>query len=226
MLCMTTRFQNRRAKENKKRKMIQSRQQKQEALGKSFLFKKVVILLPSLIDLSLFCLSFISNSAVTQQQPNQQQTRTQQSAAATTHLSPNYQQLESIYQYQMMTNTPFGILEPNINRIHSQEQQHGQPSNNNNKKNKGKGKAVAVDNTTKFNLPPISSIMVPNFRNLSIPFYFHHSKFGIEDCMLQWSTTMNSTSSAAAGVDHYSSLNSPITYGAAAAATLVGGSNY
>lgn len=37
----------------------------------------------------------------------------------------------------------------------------------------------------KFNLPPISTIMMPDLHTFSIPYYFHHSKFGIEDCMLQ-----------------------------------------
>lgn len=39
----------------------------------------------------------------------------------------------------------------------------------------------------KFNLPPISAFMAQKSPDLSIPFYFHHSKFGIADCMIQWS---------------------------------------
>ena len=36
-----------------------------------------------------------------------------------------------------------------------------------------------------FQLPPISTIMAPHLRHLTVPFYFHHSQFGIEECMLQ-----------------------------------------
>ncbi|KAI9478669.1 MAG: hypothetical protein EXX96DRAFT_650946 [Benjaminiella poitrasii] len=46
----------------------------------------------------------------------------------------------------------------------------------------------------KLKLPPISSIMVPSLEDLSISFYFHHAKFGIEDCMLQWSQFHNNAS--------------------------------
>lgn len=35
-------------------------------------------------------------------------------------------------------------------------------------------------------LPPISTIMIPDFENLSISFYFHHPQFGIENSMMQW----------------------------------------
>ncbi|KAG2232155.1 hypothetical protein BDF21DRAFT_459107 [Thamnidium elegans] len=44
----------------------------------------------------------------------------------------------------------------------------------------------------KFNLPPISTIMTENSPNLAIPFFFHHSKFGLEDCMIQWSKSNDS----------------------------------
>ncbi|OBZ86008.1 hypothetical protein A0J61_05946 [Choanephora cucurbitarum] len=37
----------------------------------------------------------------------------------------------------------------------------------------------------KFKLPPISTIMAPNNPGLSIPFYYYHSNFGIEDSMIQ-----------------------------------------
>lgn len=29
--------------------------------------------------------------------------------------------------------------------------------------------------------------MPQQWPDLSIPFYFHHAKFGIADCMIQWS---------------------------------------
>jgi hypothetical protein len=35
-------------------------------------------------------------------------------------------------------------------------------------------------------LPPISDIMACPAQNLSIPFFFYHSKFGIEDSLVQW----------------------------------------
>ncbi|KAG1445132.1 hypothetical protein G6F56_010018 [Rhizopus delemar] len=35
-------------------------------------------------------------------------------------------------------------------------------------------------------LPPISDLMVYPIQDLSIPFYFYHSKFGIEDSLVQW----------------------------------------
>lgn len=44
----------------------------------------------------------------------------------------------------------------------------------------------------KFNLPPISTIMVEDSPNLAIPFFFHHPKFGLEDCMIQWSKSSDS----------------------------------
>lgn len=117
------RFQNRRAKDNKKRKLLQSRQQE---LGKTFFF--------CLIILSFF---FLYINIIAQQQ---------QQIGSGQHL---------YYPQTQFTNQQL------------------------------KGKA-------KFNLPPISKIMVEDSPNLSIPFFFHHPKFGLEDCMIQWSKSSDS----------------------------------
>ncbi|KAI9250630.1 hypothetical protein BY458DRAFT_26046 [Sporodiniella umbellata] len=38
----------------------------------------------------------------------------------------------------------------------------------------------------KMQLPPISDIIAYPIQDLSIPFYFYHAKFGIEDSLIQW----------------------------------------
>ncbi|KAI8380734.1 Homeodomain-like protein [Blakeslea trispora] len=66
-------------------------------------------------------------------------------------------------QRQQSTSSSFSRFnQTNINQMSSSQRQKG-----------------------KFKLPPISTIMAPNNPGISIPFYYHHSNFGIEDSMIQ-----------------------------------------
>ncbi|RCH98893.1 hypothetical protein CU098_011235 [Rhizopus stolonifer] len=61
----------------------------------------------------------------------------------------------------------------------------GECSNNDTNDAKEDSLSPAQRQKGKFKLPPISTFMTPKYAGLSVPFYFHHPNFGIEDSMIQ-----------------------------------------